>query len=129
MVAYNFQRRFEPGIRAGLKRRTIRAPRAGRARHARPGDELQLFTGLRTRDCRLIGRATCTGVSTVLILPTSTGVLVYVDEQPTPDLEAFARADGFASATDFQVFWRETHGLCRDSRPFEGTIIMWGELL
>ena len=30
-------------------------------RHARPGEQLQLFTGMRTRQCRLIGRAAFAG--------------------------------------------------------------------
>ncbi|MFO0729377.1 MAG: MT-A70 family methyltransferase [Nitrospiraceae bacterium] len=48
MVAYSFKSRFLPPIARGLKRQTIRAPRS---RHARPGERLQLYAGMRTRHC------------------------------------------------------------------------------
>lgn len=74
MVAYSFKQRFAPQIIAGLqtgplvvgmKRQTIRADRK---RHARPGEELQLYTGMRTRSCQLLGRTTCTAVAPVRLL-------------------------------------------------------------
>ena len=49
MVAYSFNSRFEVAIREGWKTQTIRA---GRKRHARPGEMLQLFCGMRTAHCR-----------------------------------------------------------------------------
>jgi hypothetical protein len=51
MVAYSFNRRFVPAIESGMKSQTIRAHRR---RHARPGEQLQLYTGMRTKSCRLI---------------------------------------------------------------------------
>lgn len=66
MVAYSFQKRFVDHVRAGLepgpwcpgmKRHTLRLPRTGRAGHARPEQQVQLYTAMRTRHCRLIGRA------------------------------------------------------------------------
>lgn len=48
MVAYSFQKTFVPAIRAGVKRQTIRADRR---RHARPGESMQLYSGMRTRQC------------------------------------------------------------------------------
>lgn len=59
MVAYSFRARFVVPIEAGTKRQTIRAPRK---RHAKPGEEMQLYTGMRTRACRLIRLATCLSV-------------------------------------------------------------------
>lgn len=64
MVAYSFRAHFEAPIRAGTKAQTIRADRA---RHARAGEELQLYTGMRTQHCRLIGRAICMAVSPICI--------------------------------------------------------------
>ncbi|MEJ0016825.1 MAG: ASCH domain-containing protein [Acetobacteraceae bacterium] len=46
MVAYSFKRDFAAPILAGIKRQTIRADRR---RHARPGEVLQLYTGMRTK--------------------------------------------------------------------------------
>ncbi len=66
MVAYSFQKRFVGHVAAGLepgpwcpgmKRHTLRLPRAGRQGHARPEQPVHLYTGMRTRHCRLIGRA------------------------------------------------------------------------
>lgn len=68
MVAYSFNKRFVDHVQAGLepgpwcpgmKRHTLRTPRAGKAGHARPEQAVQLYTAMRTRHCRLIGRAVC----------------------------------------------------------------------
>jgi hypothetical protein len=64
MVAYSFQKRFVDFVQAGLepgpwcpgmKRHTLRLPRTGRAGHARPEQPVQLYTAMRTKQCRLIG--------------------------------------------------------------------------
>lgn len=65
MVAYSFKRRFAEPILAGAKRQTIRADRR---RHARPGEELQLYTGMRTKSCRLIARRTCVDIQRVILV-------------------------------------------------------------
>jgi hypothetical protein len=57
MVAYSFKPRFEMPIVTLRKTGTIRAH--GRRRHARPGERLQLYTGMRTRSCRLLATAEC----------------------------------------------------------------------
>lgn len=51
MVAYSFHPRFVDAILGGTKRQTIRMHRR---RHARPGEEMQLYAGMRTRHCRLV---------------------------------------------------------------------------
>jgi hypothetical protein len=58
MVAYSFKERFAEPILNGTKGGTIRASRKGPLRaatggHAKPGEELQLYTDMRTRNCRL----------------------------------------------------------------------------
>lgn len=76
MVAYSFKKRFVDPIRVGLssvslsfdcqpKRQTIRS--IGKRRHARPGETLQLYTAMRTKQCRKIGDARCMGVEGVLL--------------------------------------------------------------
>lgn len=60
MVAYSFQKEFSPLIVDGLKRQTVRGHRR---RHARPGEMIQLFSGMRTRHCRkIIPDPVCTGI-------------------------------------------------------------------
>lgn len=57
MVAYNFQARFAPDVAAGRKLQTIRAE--GRRAHAKAGDRVQLYTGMRTKACRKLAEGTC----------------------------------------------------------------------
>lgn len=60
MVAYSFKSGFVPAIRARTKRQTIRLPRP---RHARPGEMLQTYCGMRTKSCfRIIPDPRCIGV-------------------------------------------------------------------
>lgn len=49
MVAYNFMAKFAGDVAAGRKNFTIRADRE---RHAKPGEKVQLYTGMRTTNCR-----------------------------------------------------------------------------
>lgn len=125
MVAYSFKERFVDAILAGNKRQTIRADRR---RHARPGETLQLYCGMRTRNCRLIGRAHCTSIEPVRIIfdedPEGEGI-VLPGFGYAGGLDQFAREDGFASWAELKAFWREHHaGVDR----FEGVLIRWGEL-
>lgn len=66
MVAYSFRPRFCLPIVEGTKGGTIRAERRGHG-HAMFGDELQLYSGMRTRSCKLIARQRCIGVSRILL--------------------------------------------------------------
>src|ERR1051326_4822817 len=83
MPALNFKKQFVPAIRAGIsksknfklqpKRQTIRAIRK---RPIVKGDTLYLYTGMRTRNCALIGEAVCKDARLVSIRPNGT---VYLE--------------------------------------------------
>ena len=124
MVAYSFQRRFVEPILAGTKRQTIRADRR---RHARPGEALQLYVGMRTRQCRkIIPDPVCTFIMPIsLTFGCSVGVEGAISPGfglPASDLDAFAVRDGFESWPDLKAFWAEHHpGVER----FEGVLIRW----
>lgn len=120
MVAYSFQKRFAPLIREGLKTQTIRADRK---RHARPGELLQLFTGMRTAHCeRIVPDVVCTAVLPIEISWASARIArIEVGMVPLRDLDHFAVSDGFADIDDMSAFWLEHHG----ARPFHGVIIEW----
>lgn len=122
MVAYSFQKRFVGPILARTKRQTIRADRK---RHARPGEELQLYTGMRTKHCRLIMRAPCVDIRPIRILfdddPEYEGIVTPTLGYPD-GLDGFARADGFQSWAELKAFWRERHPGIDE---FEGVIISW----
>lgn len=128
MVAYSFKKQFAEPILAGTKRQTIRADRK---RHARPGEELQLYTGMRTKQCRKVGRSICEAVLTILIDMTTETVVIRHEKlddliETPDDLAKFAMADGFASWADMKAFWRTNHPGVDE---FEGVMIRWGALL
>lgn len=122
MVAYSFKARFGPLIASRAKTQTVRSDRK---RHARAGETLQLFTGMRTRQCRLIGTATCQAVSPVRFdfNPGSESLELYgVQTRAPADLDAFARRDGFADWAELKAFWAAEHpGLS----VFSGWLIEW----
>lgn len=121
MVAYSFKQRFVAPILAGTKRQTIRAERK---RHAREGEAIQLYTGMRTKQCRAIGVATCRYVSPIRIdvdgarveFPTGRS-LTTLDE-----LDAFAAMDGFAAWRTMRLFWQAHHPA---TQFFSGVLIRW----
>lgn len=149
MVAYSFKRRFVAPILVGLgysesalfnlseakpKRQTIRAER--RKRHARPGEELQLYCAMRTKSCILIGRARCTDAQPIRLYfarPDNRGILRNDSVrcaatgwlQRAKQLDAFARSDGFEDWNAMRAFWDEEHDGIRE---FEGHIIFWEPL-
>lgn len=126
MVAYNFQGRFVAAIRAGNKRQTIRAERAGRSRHARPGEIVQLYQGMRTKHCRLIAAPPCEAVWPVqLDLDAGVVILPQAKHVDPADLDAFAWSDGFCDWAAMTMFWRDRHpGVLL----FSGVLIRWAEL-
>lgn len=137
MVAYSFKERFIRPIRAGLsrvslsfdpppKRQTIRAH--GKRRHARPGEELQLYYAMRTKHCKLIGVARCTEIQSVKLFigPASIGVDIdgryFCGDTVTKE---FAQADGFDDVQDMLQFWNAEHPSVRE---FSGALIKWEPL-
>lgn len=131
MVAYSFKPSFVPAIRGKIKTQTIRLPRK---RHARPGEDLQHYCGMRTRSCFLIGRATCVGQHDVrLDFAENVVELDSAVVHDTPEaLDAFAVRDGFLPPERLDVtpwaymrkWWSVTHG---DIPVFRGVLIDWGE--
>lgn len=73
MGLYNFKKRFAPFVLDGTKRHTIRAKR----KHPdKPGDTVHLYSGLRTKAARLLGRSLCVKVEDIRI---TIDRQVYVD--------------------------------------------------
>jgi len=137
MVAYSFKSFFAPKILDGTKRQTIRA--VGRRRHALPGEEIQLYTGLRTQWCKLIARATCEDARGIdiefdvaadiarIYLGLSLGIKgnrsVFSER---PDLDRFAMSDGFNDWHEMRQFMIKHHGDKKVRRmKFEGVLITW----
>ena len=124
-MMYGFKQRFVPRILDGTKIGTIRAPRAGRCRHARPGDALQLKAGSRFRPV-VFADTFCTRVSSIGLydMGRETAHIVAPDLDYFPcgsDLDGFAVGDGFADWDDLCRFWKDVHGVSE----FVGTWILW----
>lgn len=147
MVAYSFNLRFVNPIRLGLgldplpeirskplaiatrpKRQTIRA--IGKRRHARPGENVTLYTAQRTKWCTMLGMVRCTEVQKIILWvcsyePRMSVLFEDAAIHEPVDLEQFAQADGFGSAEEMWLFWRENHP---DVAKFEGLLIRWEPL-
>lgn len=123
MVAYSFNPRFAEAIVTGTKRQTIRA--VGLRRHAQPGVPIQLYTGMRTAQCRkLLPDVRCTDACPIVIEFDDAMRVVRIEEAgiPVRELAAFARRDGFADLADMGEFWGHHHGVID---RFEGVLIAW----
>lgn len=120
MVAYSFKARFVPKIEAGTKRHTIRADRR---RHAMAGEHVQLYQGMRTRSCRLIGNPRCLLVGPIQIFVhqgvVECGPWTY---RTAAELDRLAEYDGFDDWNDMRRFWEEEHP---SAAVFSGQIIFW----
>lgn len=125
MVAINFMPQFAEAVEDGSKRQTIRA----NAR-CKPGDRLQLYTGMRTKTCRKLMDAICIRVRPVMIDSTDmeldgTRLIAgnALRDEPDDRDNDFAEKDGFKSFMDMADWFRKTHG----DLPFHGFVIEWRE--
>lgn len=128
MVAYSFNPRFIEPIRQGMKTQTIRAH--GLRRHARPGEMLQLYSGMRTAHCvKILPDVRCLAVETVWfkfigkVRPLIDRVVI--DNEEVIDLDAFAVQDGFADRLEMGEFWHIHHPAVIDAGEFHGVLIEW----
>ncbi len=128
MPALNFKQEFAEKIADGSKTQTVRKPRKDGRPHAKPGDKINLYTGMRTKECRLLCEARVTSVRPVTLDGTSMTLggremrqgegNQYFDPE-TFDND-FARADGFDEYMDMAAWFDERYGL-----PFKGVVIQW----
>jgi hypothetical protein len=115
MVAINFQAQFAPDIRAGRKTQTIR-----KSARAKTGDELQLYTGQRTKACELLGTARCAICEPITIAEDYISVGYF--RLPSGDAAHIAKIDGFKNLAAMRDWFRDRYGL-----PFGGYRIMWND--
>lgn len=124
MVAYSFKKQFIAPIRDETKAQTIRADRA---RHARESETLQLYTGMRTKQCMLIGTAICTAALPIrfdfqrpsIELP---GRRPITRANGWRALNRFAIADGFENWEALHAFWAREHDV---TTSWSGILIRW----
>ena len=122
MPAFNFQARFAEMVEDGTKRQTIRAFRKDGREPCKIGDTLKLYTGMRTKHCRLLRTATCINCVEILLNREHGFQYVAWEDcalQPVV-LEDKALKDGFKDGQDMLDWFDQTHGL-----PFRGWLISW----
>lgn len=126
MVAYSFKTAFVDRIYSGSKRQTVR--RKGAKRHARPGEPVQLYQGLRTRHARkIIPDPLCIGVDDILIMVDGEAEdrigFIEINGRRLDQKERaeFAWDDGFLNLAHFGRFWWMTHG----AGLFDGVVVRW----
>lgn len=138
MPAYSYKEQFVPFLLDESKDHTVRKERAGRSRHAGPGETIYHYFGMRTKWCRKIGESICTEVRKIRIAPEGihwhvTGLegqskFIALTKEES---DVFAWSDGFrpegttsedtrGAFTLMLQFWKETHEL-----PFYGVSIYW----
>ena len=79
---------------------------------------MRLFTGLRTKKVRLLGKVTCRKTEEIEIKEVAPGVIAFiVDGYTLNDIEVqkIAECEGFSSWCKMEAWFRITHGF-----PFEG---------
>lgn len=125
----NFKMQFRSKIESGEKRHTIRAKRKNRlARKSvspRVGEACHCFTGLRTKNAKVIGRWVCTKIQEISIVEAwppcgKPWICVMIDGYSlSPDeKEQLAIADGFKNFPEMMKFWK-------GRLPFQGDMIHW----
>jgi len=114
MVAINFKSQFAPDILSGRKTQTIR-----KSARCKAGDEIQLYTGQRTKACKLIGTATCAICEPITI--DESYIAIGYWRLPAGDAEHIAKIDGFENLAEMRSWFRAQYG----HLPFGGFRIMW----
>lgn len=123
MPLVNFNKQFAEKVRLGEKQQTIRSLRK---RSFKEGDILYLYTGLRTKNCKLLGEGKCNLVWKIEIWideDLSDNVVLVNGCFPTNELlEDIALRDGFGSVDEMLGWFSTTHKF-----PFYGQLIRWGK--
>lgn len=116
MVAIGFKKAFAPDVEARRKKQSIRANNRFRV-----GQRLQLYTGMRTRQCRKLSAEdpVITSVESVVVdedfISVGGKILDYVDRA------RMAVADGFADWAAFEAFFENSE----QGLPFHGHLVKW----
>ena len=121
MPAINFQERFADMVESGEKRQTIR--RVWK-RPIKAGDALYLYTGMRTKRCRLLKEVSCKHIQFIKLhvgcLSLQFPYGAVREYGASGCLNQFAEKDGFKDWPEMRDWFKERYGL-----PFEGVLIEW----
>jgi len=114
-----FQKQFVDKILSGEKRQTIRAKRKY---PIKVNDKLQLYYGLRTKQCKKIMDAICSSVLAITIK--SNGAIFINDIMLLAGAyDLLAMGDGFENYNEMYNWFCKNHNL--NNENFIGNIICW----
>ncbi|PCJ57870.1 MAG: hypothetical protein COA65_08995 [Rhodospirillaceae bacterium] len=119
MTALNFHKRFALIVERGEKLQTIRKLRKDGTFPCTVGGAIQLYTGMRSKNCRKLGDAVCTMAREIVIKANGTVKIsgVCLHHLSVDDL---ARADGFKNSSEMCGWIGSIYGY-----PFRGQVIEW----
>lgn len=130
MPNLNFQNRFVNLILSGEKTSTIRKPKKDGRLHCEPGQEINLYAGQGTKECRLIKTVVCRGIAKIELsaghecdafyAKMEVGEIQGEPHMASLDQRALATQEGFDNLWEMQKFFKEMYGL-----PFSGYLIKW----
>lgn len=129
MVGYSFKGRFREPIEARTKTQTMRA--VGKKRHAKKGELITMTTGDRFHPVKF-GAARAIIVAPVTLDFEGRHAFWILQREHAPDvqmdiegpqLDVFARSDGFEDWADLASFFRQTYG----APAWSGIRIFWGD--
>lgn len=121
MVAFNFKECFADDVATGRKPGTIR-----QSKRCNIGDKIQLYKGQRTKNCRKLGDAICTGVCKIRVTDDCPWSISEIEGEihtrlvEGSNVRFFHEIDGFLNAMEFVDFFRQHYGL-----PFNGYYHQW----
>ena len=122
MVAFNFKRQFVKHIRTGRKTHTIRT-RESKRKLPKAGDRIRIYCGQRTKYCfKVIPDPDCTLLTPIHIHVMQTCIdRIEIGGVRVPDLQQFARSDGFVGIKAMHDFWLKTYG----NGTYGGVMVGW----
>lgn len=119
MVAYNFQAQFADAIERGHKISTIRP--VGKRKHAKKGDRLQLYTGMRTKGCRKLRDAVCHDSYRINLYHDYAYSFDPAEIWHDEECARLAASEGFESYQDMARWFYDRYG----ELPFHGVRVTW----
>jgi len=124
MPAYNFKKQFAKLVKTKRKRQTVRALRKDKWL-PRTGMTAYCYTGMRTKDCELLGEFKIKEVCKIIIRQKHVEITDHTNARQIDLIDyssrnEFAKKDGFDNWDQFYCFFYMEHGI-----PFEGALIKW----
>lgn len=130
MALLGFKKQFAVKVVCGMKQQTVRQVRKNKIK---TGDTAHCYTGLRTKQCELLGRWPITSVKAIIISHNGFRLFHNGEIVPPPVMphasvffgwnsaiaKMFATADGFNSVAECKAWF------LKDSREFYGEVIQW----